>query len=313
VDLLDIVLTYDCNLACDYCTCVGGLRGRNLEAGQALRALQQGRADGFYAAAFTGGEPTVRRDLVAILRATKAMGYREIKVQTNGLLLAHRPNVDRLLGAGVNLVHLSIHTHLPEAYDRMVRRPGSHPHMVAALENLVASGVAVCVDLVITSTTLHHLEGAVRWAAAKGVRRVDVWYVSLTDANEDNLASMPRVTEAAPHLAAALAAARELGVEARSLHIPRCLLGADGGHAWGPGTARIRVVTPDSVFDLREGPLSGRVRVPACQACPHLGTCPGVRPDYLARFGDGEIAAARDAQQVVSPPVQAGSGPSGSS
>lgn len=311
--LLDLILTYDCNLACDYCTCAGGLAGRSLPAGAVLQALRRGRQDGFDAASFTGGEPTVRRDLVGLVRAAKALGYRELKLQTNGLALAHGPNVERLLAAGVNLVHLSIHTHLPAAYDRMVRRPGSHALMVAALDHLVASGVPLRADLIITAQTQHHLEAAVRWLGGKGVRRVDLWFVSLTDANRDNLASLPRMTEAAPHLAAALAAARALGVEARSLHVPRCLLGPDAGHAWDPGSMRVRVVTPDATFDLADSRLAGRVHVPACQGCPHREACPGVRPDYLARFGDAELAAARAAQQGEREPVQGGSGASGNS
>jgi cyclic pyranopterin phosphate synthase len=142
---------------------------------------------------------------------------------------------------------------------------------------------------------------------------VDFGFVSLTDGNQDNLASLPRMSEAAPHLAAALAAARALGLEARSLHVPRCLLGPDAPHAWDPGSTRVRVVTPEQTFDLADSRLFGRVHVPACQGCPHRAICPGVRPDYLARFGDGEITAARVAQQVASVPVQGASGASGSS
>ncbi len=313
VALLDLILTYDCNLACDYCTCAIAMRGRVLPAAAVLEALRRGRADGFDAVSFTGGEPTVRRDLVGLVRAARALGYRELKLQTNGLLLAQRSNVERLLAAGVNLVHLSVHTNLAEPYDRMVRRPGSHALMVAALDQLVASGVALRADLIITAGTQPHLEGAVRWLAARGVRRIDFSFVSLTDANRDNVASLPRMTEAMPRLAAALAAARELGVEARSLHLPRCLLGADAGHAWDPGSTRVRVVTPEATFDLADSRLFGRVHVPACDGCPHRDLCPGVRPDYLARFGDGEIIAARTAQVVTAAEGQAASGSSGSS
>jgi cyclic pyranopterin phosphate synthase len=195
----------------------------------------------------------------------------------------------------------------------MVRRPESFGLMAAALDLLVARGVALRADLIITSGTQHRLEAAVRWLAAKGVRQVDLWFVSLTDGNRDNLASMPRMSEAVPHLAAALAAARSLGVEARSLHVPRCLLGPDAPHAWDPGSVRVRVVTPDSTFDLADSRLAGRVHVPACEGCVHRPVCPGMRPDYLARFGDGELVRARAAQACGASPAQGASAPSGSS
>lgn len=312
--LLDVVLTYDCNLACRYCTCVGGAPGRTLPAAAVLEALRRGRQDGFDAASFTGGEPTVHPDLAGLVRAARALGYGDVKLHTNGLLLAHRPNVARLLDAGVTRFELSVHTHVPADYDRLVRRAGGHALMEQALANLVERGVALQADLIVTTSTLPGLEAGVRWLAARGVRRVDLMLVSLTDANRDHVASLPRISAARPHLRGALGAARELGVAARVLYVPRCLLGDDHGHAWDPGSSRVRVVTPETTFDLADSRLAGSVHVPACHGCVHRAVCPGARPDYLARFGDAEIAAARAsaAQQVASPPVQGGSGASGS-
>lgn len=320
--LLDVVLTYDCNLACDYCTCVGGAPGRTLPAPVVLDALRQGREEGFDAASFTGGEPTVHPALPRLVRAARGLGFGDVKVHTNGLLLAHGPNVARLLDAGVTRFELSVHTHLPEAYDRLVRRAGSHALMERALANLVERGVALQADLIVTTSTVPHLEAGVRWLAARGVRHVDLMLVSLTDANRHHTASLPRPSVALPHLRAALAAARAQGVAARVLYVPRCLLGDDHGHAWDPGSSRVRVVTPESTFDLSDSRLAGSVHVPACQGCVHRAACPGVRPEDLARFGDGAITAARAGaarvgerrdQQVASPPVQGGSGASGSS
>ncbi len=315
--LLDFVLGYDCNLACDYCTCVGGPPGRSLAGAAVLEALRQGRQDGFDAASFTGGEPTIHPDLLPLVRAARGLGFQEVKVHTNGLLLAHRPNAARLLDAGVTRVEVSVHTHLAPDYDRMVRRAGGHALMARALINLLELGAPLRADLIVTASTQRNLEAGVRWLAGLGVRQVDLMLVSLTDANRARTASLPRLTEALPPLRAALAAARALGVEGRALYVPRCLLGADHVHAWDPGSSRVRVVTPEATFDLSDSRLAGSVHVPACQGCVHREVCPGVRPDYLARFGDGEIAVARAAQgaaqQVASPPVQGGSGASGSS
>ena len=39
--LLDLILGYDCNLACDYCTCVGAPPGRALPAAEVLRVYRK--------------------------------------------------------------------------------------------------------------------------------------------------------------------------------------------------------------------------------------------------------------------------------
>jgi len=312
VALLDVILTYDCNLACDYCTLTDHMRGRSLSAQAVVGAMRRGRAAGYDAVSFTGGEPTIRRDLPVLVRAARDLGFSGIKVQSNGLLFAHPPNVDRLVAAGANLFHVSVHTHEEAAYDRMVRRAGAWPLMVRGIENLVARGVALRADLIVATATFRMLPAAVRWLHARGVRRVDLWFVSLTDGNRDNVASMPRMTEAVPAMREAFAFGRAQGMEVRSLHVPRCLLGADAAHAHDPGSDRVTVLTPDSSFELLDSRLAGRAHVPACEGCAWRAVCPGLRPDYLAHYGDGEIVEARARQplRAAGSPAQGGSGAS---
>lgn len=309
--LLDIILLYECNLACDYCTITSEMRRRSLSTDAVLRELRRGRADGYDAVSFTGGEPTIRRDLVALVRAARGLGFGDIKIQTNGLMLAQAVNVARLAAAGANLFHVSVHTHLEVEYDRMVRKTGAYPLMVTALANLTAPGLRLRADLIVTQQTYPRLPDAVRWLAERGVGALDFWYVSLTDGNAENVASLPRMSDAVPLVRQALAVAREEGVSARSLHVPRCLLGADAVHAYDPGADRVKVVTPDSTFELDRSKLAGTVHVPACElGCAFRAICPGVRADYLSRFGAGEIAPA---PPYAGPPVQGGSGISSSS
>lgn len=291
--LLDMILGYDCNLWCDYCTIGPELRGRALSTAHALAALRQGRAQGLDALSLTGGEPTIRPDLLAIVRAGRALGFADIKVQSNGLMYAHGENLARLLAAGATRLHISVHTHRADRYEDLVRRTGTYAAMVAGLQRAVTSGAALVVDLIVKRDTMADLPAAIDWLGEHGVRAVDLWYVSLTDANAAHPESLPRMTEAMPLLADALARGRARAMTLRSLHVPRCLLGQEHAHAWDPGADRVVVVTPESTFALKDSRLAGREKVPACSGCPFEQVCPGVRPDYLAAYGDGEIAAAR--------------------
>ncbi len=291
--LLDVIMGYDCNLACDYCTITPAMRARALPAPAIDRELQQGRREGYARVSFTGGEPTIRPELVALVRRARALGYAAIKVQSNGLAFAHAPNLARLIEAGCDEIHVSIHTHDAAAYDRMVRRDGAYPAMVTGLRHAVAAAIPVTVDVILTTATVPRLVDAIGWLADLGVRRVDLWFVSLTDGNAANVASMPRMTEVLPQIRAAVALATDRAMRVRSLHVPRCLLGELHAHAFDPGAGRVKVVTPEATFALAMSKLAGQVHVPACASCAHRTICPGVRADYVARYGDGEIAAAR--------------------
>jgi molybdenum cofactor biosynthesis enzyme MoaA len=290
--LLDVILGYDCNLACDYCTITPAMRTRALASGAVVEALRVGRRRDYDRVAFTGGEPTIRSDLLALIKAATKLGYGDVKVQSNGLLFS-AGNVARLVAAGVTRFHVSIHTHDHTHYDALVQRPDSFALMEQGLRNVVASGRHVVVDVIIKHDTFRRLPEAIEWIAARQVPEVHLWFVSLTDGNAGNVASLPAMTEAVPFMREAFARARAHGIDIKSLHVPRCLLGDDWQHAWDPGAQRVTVVTPEATFELEQSRLAGQQQVPACAGCRFEAICPGVRPDYLARFGDGEIATAR--------------------
>ena len=289
VALLDVILGYDCNLACDYCTISSQMRPRALRTPDVVRALREGRTLGFDTVSFTGGEPTLRGDLLGLVGAAKQLGFRDIKVQTNGLMLAQAENLDRLIGAGLTRLHISIHTHEREAYERLVRREGTFALMEQALRLAVSRPLTFVADVIIKDDTWRRLPAAIAWLADKGVREVHLWYVSLSDGNKDNVTSLPRMGEVMPTLHQALRLGEARGMTVRSLHVPRCLLGELHPHAWDPGADRVRVVSPDATFDLKDSRLAGQVHVAACEGCSFRAQCPGIRPDYLARFGETEF------------------------
>lgn len=289
--LVDIIVGYDCNLFCNYCTITPAMRQRALSGARIASILKSARADGFDHVQFTGGEPTIRSDLLPLVRHAKSLGYVDIKVQTNGLLLATARNLERLLDAGVTTVHVSIHTHQRDAYERMVQREGVYDAMVGGLQNLVASEVRLGADVILTAQTVPRLSSAIAWLGELGVRRVDLWFVSLTDQNAGNLASMPKMSAVVPAIAAARDVATEYGIVLRSLHIPRCILAEHHDLAWDPGAGRVKVVSPDATFDLADSPITPQLQVDACSGCRFQAQCPGLRRDYLARYGDAEVSA----------------------
>ncbi|MGH1345335.1 MAG: radical SAM protein [Nannocystales bacterium] len=291
--LLDIILGYDCNLACTYCTITESMRARALPARAVAAELSRGRSNGFDQVSFTGGEPTIRGDLLPLVRRAAELGYRSIKVQSNGLLLGVGDNAARLLDAGVTCVHISIHTHEVAAYEAMVRREGTHRHMKRGLEVLAATGVELGADVILEADTLSRLPSAVDWLAARGVRAADLWFVSLTDGNAKRTASLPSMSEAVPFIGQARVRAESHGMRLRSLHIPPCILGEHADLAHNPALQRVRVVSPDAVFDLADSAITPREHVPACDGCTERTTCGGLRPDYIAEMGDVEVAMAR--------------------
>jgi len=293
VALLDVVLGYDCNLGCTYCTITEEMRLRALPTERVAREIERAAARGFKEIAFTGGEPTIRSDLPALVKHARRRGFEHVKVASNGLRYAHAPYLDHLVACGVDRFNMSMHAFTDDAYERTVRREGTAALRRAAIGHLVDRGLDPMADLILKEDTYRHLRGWITSLVSLGVRRFSLWLVSLTDQNAGNVEQLPRISDVAPFVKEAFDDARKGGYEVLSLHIPRCFLPGCEDHVRHPGADIVTVVTPDDVFDLKDSRLGGGVKPAGCAGCKYAGECPGLRQDYVDRFGGGEVAAVR--------------------
>jgi cyclic pyranopterin phosphate synthase len=87
----------------------------------------------------TGGEPTVRRDLVDLVRAIAAIdGIRDVAMTTNGHLFA--PQAGVLAAAGLRRVNISLDSLDPEQF-RQITRGGDLARVLDAIHAALAAGL----------------------------------------------------------------------------------------------------------------------------------------------------------------------------
>ena len=287
--LLDLVLGYECNVKCDYCTITDAMRRRNLTTKEARAAIDRGAARGLHRLQLGGGEPTIRRDLASLCAFARARGFDDIKVQTNGLMLSYPDYLPSLIRSGLTRLSISVHAHERDRWEGLTRAFGAFDHFERGLGNAVASGLPVECELIAKEDTYRRLPEAARWLAARGVASVRVWLVSLTDENATRPESLPRMSDVAPVLRALFDEARAEGRRAVSLHVPKCLLSGYEEHAIDAAEGGVLCVTPDAEFVLEASRLGGQVKPDSCRRCVHDRACPGVREDYAAKFGFDEL------------------------
>ncbi len=290
--LLDVVLGYDCNLGCTYCTITPSMRRSSLATPRVRAAIDAAADDGYREVAFTGGEPTIFDELPKLVRHARARGYEHVKVASNGLRYAYERYLDLLVASGVDRFHVSMHAFSDAAYDRTVRRDGAAAVRRRAIEALVARDLDPVADLILKEDTYRDVAPWVASLHALGVRRFALWLLSLTDQATSLTGELPRMTDVAPYLVEAFEGARRGGYEVVSLHVPRCLVAGYEDHVRHPGADRVRVVTPDETFELKDSRLSGGSFPPACTSCRHRPRCAGLRADYAALHGVAEVRPA---------------------
>ena len=127
-DYLRVSLTERCNLRCLYCMPEDGIdlapKADLLTTEEIERLVKLfAREGGVRKIRLTGGEPTVRKDLVDIVeRITKIDGIEHVAMTTNGIAL--KSKLDELKRSGLKSINVSLDSLVKAKFEFMTRRDG---------------------------------------------------------------------------------------------------------------------------------------------------------------------------------------------
>jgi len=286
---IELSPNFRCNLRCVGCLPgKGEVPGADLAGEQVIHWLRRGRSEGATGLWLGGGEPTLRRDLVALVTAARRLGYAHVKLQTNGLLLAYPELTARLVDAGLTEVSLALRSPRASVHDALVRRAGAWEGLERALGVLGAHpGLALEGDVLVSRSNAADLPATVAHYAPRGVRSFSVWVLCRLLDDEATRAELVPYAEVVPPLVQAVARADELGVPLTSLHTPACVVPPEvRSHLYYPPELDLLVVNADGQsFWLEESPMEGGSPLPSCERCAWRPRCLGPRADYLDVFG----------------------------
>jgi len=141
---LRISLTERCNLRCQYCMPAEGVpltpKGELLTSDEIHQLVTLFVEAGVNKIRFTGGEPTVRRDINEVIQRTgqlKSAGLKAIGMTTNGIVLGRHLPI--LKAAGLTHLNISLDTLDPFKFQIVTRRPG-HERVVAVIQQALDLG-----------------------------------------------------------------------------------------------------------------------------------------------------------------------------
>jgi uncharacterized radical SAM superfamily Fe-S cluster-containing enzyme len=141
-----IDITNRCNLTCPVCFANAAAAGYVYEPTREqiigmLKNLRMNDPVPATALQFSGGEPTIRKDLPNLVRKAKELGFRHVEVNTNGLRLSQSVDYCReLKEAGVSTVYLQFDGLTPEVY-KFIRGVDLLDTKMKAIENCRQAGL----------------------------------------------------------------------------------------------------------------------------------------------------------------------------
>lgn len=140
-----LLVTRRCNQRCGFCDRVDPASA-DPPLALLLRELARAREAGASSLTITGGEPTLRPDLVEIVRAARRAGFPEIALATNATRIGPA-GARALREAGLSAAAVSVVTTHPETHRSLVS-DATHPgHVLRGLTALLDAGVRVTVRL----------------------------------------------------------------------------------------------------------------------------------------------------------------------
>ncbi|ORX56942.1 molybdopterin synthase [Hesseltinella vesiculosa] len=142
---LRMSLTERCNLRCTYCMPEEGVplrpKDQLLTTDEILTLADLFVRQGVTKIRLTGGEPTVRPDLLQIVQGMgqlKAKGLQSLGITTNGLVLKRK--LKDLSLAGLDALNISLDTLDPHMFEIMTRRKG-FDRVMEALDRAIEIGI----------------------------------------------------------------------------------------------------------------------------------------------------------------------------
>lgn len=259
-----VVTNLRCNQNCTFCTSRRAVDDPAFVKTSAVEErIREAVASGAREVVLTGGEPTLRRDLVQLVARAKE-GAR-VALETNATLV-DLARAKALKDAGLDrvLVHL--------ASDEVTRDPGGLEATLRGVDALVAAGLAVDAQAAIVRSSIDRLVDFVELLKAHGVRTLYlVTPTSAPDGRElvdwDTAGRVVREVEARARVAG-------LPIKiAPGSGPPPCVHGRD------PRIAHVYSLTPGGRA------RADHVHLAACDPCLVRDRCAGISNELLRRFG----------------------------
>jgi radical SAM protein with 4Fe4S-binding SPASM domain len=322
--LSEVAITYRCNLRCTFCyagcNCtknpIGGDE-REMTVAEIRRVLRKIREQAKVpSVSFTGGEPTLRRELPELVAFAKRLGLR-VNLITNGTRMKAKP-ARELADAGLDSAQVSLEGTTAETHEKVTAVRGSFPRTLDAVRNLATAGVLVHTNTTINRDNLHECPGMPEFVKRELDRdRFSMNLLVPTGSAVVHEDLAVRYSEVGPHLEAVAAASERAGVEFMWYSpVPMCMfnsvahgLGNKGCSACDGliSVAANGDVLPCASYDESVGNLlvqdageiwqSARARRhrekflahPQCRTCEQFHICNGACPLYWRQMGFGEL------------------------
>lgn len=190
-DTLFVELLGRCNERCVHCYADASPTVSDaLDRDTVLSVIEQAHALGFRRIQLTGGDPLLCDFLPEAVQHARRRGIPHIELFTNGLALTESLLAE--LAPSEPMFAFSFYSLDADVHDRMTRTPGSHGRTLAAIDRVVARGLAVRAAVIVIDQDTD-LEPIIEFLRGRGVQEIS-WTRTYSVGRGQDVAEMSRGT-----------------------------------------------------------------------------------------------------------------------
>jgi radical SAM protein with 4Fe4S-binding SPASM domain len=165
---MDLALTYKCDNACGHCYLPKDRQPAELNADQWKQVIKKIWEIGIPHVCFTGGEATLRPDLVDLIAYAEETGL-VTGLLTNGRNLKNNGLVKKIVEAGLDHFQITLESHDAKIHDQMVGSSGAWQDTVQGIKNAGATPVYTITNTTLTRLNADTIEKAMEFIKSLGV------------------------------------------------------------------------------------------------------------------------------------------------
>lgn len=288
-----IKVGYACNENCTFCH-TADLREQNDTADRVAWKIRRAKALGYTMAVLSGGEPTIRPELLPWARMTASLGL-DFGLVTNGLLLSYPHVASELIEAcRLRYVYMSIHGGEAKVH-RSVVCADTFDQAMGALKNLVGRVPDLTAHCVVTTANLPHLRGLMDRLVPLGRLRIKL---SMTQPKGGGHHAFDLLVPSVTAVGDAVSDAIRYGMELRGASewpifahdgVPFCRVPGLEDLYDDLKTHRFATMIEADEDDFVPVDDVAKTHPDPCQPCALRGACPGLFRGYLEHRGAAEL------------------------
>jgi len=238
-----------------------------------------------------GGEPTMVPNLAHYMKYAKSLGFEQISLETNGMLLSYPEYVKDLKQAGLKTCVISLHSNIPEICDKITQVPGGFDKTIKGIQNLRKTGIELTMLLhTISSLNYKYVKDYLCFAKDElSVTNHGISFIRPAMNDKISESITPRISDIIKYLHKALDYANEHNIKVQipaGLGIPACFM-----HGYEKHCTELEVYFKQGSDEHKKQSYAFEKTKPAkCKSCSLDACCAGLQKSYAKLYGTDELA-----------------------